>query len=342
MMNLRKNVTKRWALSMAIVAVTLVGVAGLSTALAKSGPEETLAPSDIVHWSPTTAMAKLSVNADSQTTEAIAPATAEAVGEAVETVDEKAETKAETVDKDSTTEGEAIWTGWTWFESGAKSWKQVGGDAGNAYGRFQIDARHTLPAFLRYAAEADSDFVGLSKYYRKNGTSTTLRTLSGLDHDWTWLCAMYGEKFYQLQAEFAYGVFYCSMRDELLSEKQIDLSDYGPVLKGTVWSVSVRNGSNLSSIYSVTDTYYPGISEEEWLRKIYTVEAWRHPDQASRWEVEQLDAALEVLGKLADGEKVEIHDAFAEDAGQDTGRIELLTLKSDYRDFLRYTGKVVK
>lgn len=237
-------------------------------------------------------------------------------------------------------ESEAIWTGWTFFESGKDSWWQVGGDGGNAYGRFQLDARHSLAGFLRYAVESNPSFVGLERYYRKGESGTVLGPLEGLDHDWAWLCAVYGEEFYQVQAEFAYGTFYCSMRDKLLDECGIDLRAYGPVLKGTVWSVAVRNGNNLSSLYSVIDTYYPGISEEEWLKQIYAVEEWRHPDQIKRWGEGQRNAALETLHKLNGGTEVEFHRTFEKEAGQDTERIELLSLAGDYRDFLCYTEKI--
>lgn len=237
--------------------------------------------------------------------------------------------------------GEPIWTGWTYYESGDAGWEQVGGDEGNAFGRFQLDARHSLPAFLRYAAESDERFVGLERYYRKGREETTIKTLDGLPHDWQWLCAVYGEDFYRKQAEFAYGMFYLMMRDELLAQYDIDLNQYGPVLKGTVWSVAVRNGSNISSIYSVTDTYYPGITEEEWLREIYAVEEWRHTGQERRWGDQQLNAALKTLRKLENG-KAKIYDTFEKGVEQDTERIELLTLEDDYRDFVCYTGRVFK
>lgn len=239
-------------------------------------------------------------------------------------------------DEDS---AEAIWTGWAYFESGDAGWEQVGGDGGNAYGRFQLDARHSLAAFLRYAAETNPDFVGLERYYQKNGSKTTLKLTDGLADDWLWISAVYGSSFYQVQAEFAYGAYYCLMRDQMLEKYEIDLDAYGPVLKGTVWSVAVRNGNNLSSIYSVTETYYPGIDEEEWLREIYAVEAWRHPDQVKRWEDGQLNAALDTLAALESGTEVEFHRDFEKDAVQDTGRIEFLSLKGDYRDFVRYTGR---
>lgn len=236
---------------------------------------------------------------------------------------------------------EAIWTGWTFFESGYAGWEQVEGDGGNAYGRFQLDARHSLAAFLRYAAEVNPDFVGLERYYRSSGDTTTLKSTDGLADDWVWLCAVYGDDFYRAQAEFAYGVYYCLMRDGLLEQYGIDLDAYGPVLKGTVWSVAVRNGNNLSSIYSVTETYDPGIDEEEWLREIYAIEAERHPDQAQRWEGGQLDAALSTLEMLESGVEVEFHYNFEKDAVTDTGRIECLLLDGDYRDFVRYTGRKV-
>ena len=44
---------------------------------------------------------------------------------------------------------------------------------------------------------------------------------------------------------------------------------------------------------------------------------------------------------LESGTEVEFHETFEKNAVRDTARIELLSLTGDYRDFVRYTGRVV-
>lgn len=237
---------------------------------------------------------------------------------------------------------EPIWTGWTYFESGKQCWAQTGGDGGHAYGRFQLDSRHSLAPFMRYAVESNSDFAGLEYYYLRKGDRAVLRTMSGLSRDWAWLCTAYGEDFYKAQADFTYAVFYCVARDVILEKRGIDLNDYGPVLKGTVWSIAVRNGNSLSNLRSVTETYYPGISEEEWLWAIYEVESWKHSDSVNRWGYGQLGAAMDTLHMLENGADIEFHETFAADAGEDVNRIEMIGLDCDYRDIVRYTGIVLE
>ena len=110
-----------------------------------------------------------------------------------------------------------------------------------------------------------------------------------------------GENFYQLQTEFAASLYKKKKKSKLLSIYGINIDDYGAALKGTVWSIAVRDGSNVSrntvynNLRAVTDSYKVGIGEEEWLNKIYDLETQRHLSQSNRWDVEQRAAALDVL-----------------------------------------------
>lgn len=190
-----------------------------------------------------------------------------------------------------------IWMDWTWFESGDESWGQAGGDGGNAYGRYQFDKRCWLGKFLTYCADMDPTYAGLAKYANANGTASDDGTLA---EAWKWICYTQGEEFFQLQTNFALQEYYYPVKADLAELYQIDLDEYGPVLKGTVWSIAIRDGINVSlsaktnRLKSVTETYYEGIDEAEWLNRIYLREAERHTADPDRWREWQKIVALEI------------------------------------------------
>lgn len=196
-----------------------------------------------------------------------------------------------------------IWLGWTEFESGEASWWQTGGDGGNAYGRYQFDKRCWLGKFLTYCAEMSDDYAGLLPYANSDGTAKDDGTLA---EAWRWICHVKSDEFFALQTDFALDEYYYPVKEQLLEIYDIDLDDYGPVLKGTVWSVAIRDGYNVSKnpknnrLKSVTETYFPGIDEQEWLEKIYEREAERHEIDPGRWSERQKAVALEVYEALQD------------------------------------------
>lgn len=189
-----------------------------------------------------------------------------------------------------------IWLGWTHFESGS-NYAQAGGDGGHAYGRYQFDDRHGLAGFLQFCLERDPEaYASFQRYIRyDNAGVPSLTNLETLSDDWRWLCYLEGENFASLQNEYAILAYYEPVRQRLLEYKSIDLERYGPVLRGTAMSCSIRNGSYLENLGPLVDTYYHGISEREWLQQIYAAQVQAHPDQAERWGKSQLAAALEAL-----------------------------------------------
>ena len=92
--------------------------------------------------------------------------------------------------------------------------------------------------------------------------------------------------------------YYLPAQRGMLSNYGINIKEYSPALRGTIWSLAIRNGATVSKdntkngLRSATSTYSPGIDEREWLSKIYEAEARRHPSQRNRWETEQLAACF--------------------------------------------------
>lgn len=207
---------------------------------------------------------------------------------------------------------EEIWTGWTVFESGSDGWYSAGGDGGHAYGRYQFDIGYEFVNFLQYCLNEDAGaYAPFAKYVAmseitagRNGNESVMENQPLLDArdelsaTWKQICDEQGQDFFDLQTEFAAGIYYYPVKSKLMSIFGINLDDYGPALKGTVWSIAVRDGSNVSrnqtynNLRAVTSTYVEGIDEDEWLNAIYNMETERHPSQSQRWNVEQRQAAL--------------------------------------------------
>lgn len=208
-----------------------------------------------------------------------------------------------------------IWTGWTVFESGEEDWYSAGGDGGHAYGRYQFDIGYDFVNFLKECVAEDGEgyslfnrYIAISRITKGRGGNEALMeneplldARSELSDVWRQICNEKGEEFFDKQTSFAAGIYYYPVKGKLLSVYNINLDEYGPALKGTVWSIAVRDGSNVSrnqeynNLRAVTSTYKKGISEEEWLNAIYDVETQRHPSQSQRWDREQRMAALDAL-----------------------------------------------
>jgi len=187
-------------------------------------------------------------------------------------------------------ETKPLWLEWTWFES-HNDYALTGGDGGVSYGRYQFTAGYCLEDFVTYCQTAQPEhYAGLSS--------------GDFDTAWKQAYTDYGAEFAALQDQYALEHYYYPVKSKLLELYGIDLDQYSPVLKGTIMSLAIRNGSNVSlerktnKLHSATSTYSPGIPEEDWLEAIYNTEAKRRPKQVERWRDNQKAMALEALSSL--------------------------------------------
>lgn len=199
--------------------------------------------------------------------------------------------------------GELIWMGWTVFESGDESYAQTGGDGGHAFGRFQFDSRYDLAGFLQKCINYDVAYARFGQFITTKSGQTVMRTRSGLSEVWKQIYSERPDEFSLLQIEYAAETYYYNVKMALLNMYGINIDEYSPVLKGTMWSIALRDGNNVhamrryNNLRTVVDTYVPGIDEETWLRAIYAAETARHPSQSGRWSNKQLNAALSALSQ---------------------------------------------
>lgn len=187
-----------------------------------------------------------------------------------------------------------IWMGWTECESGEESWTLTASDGGHAYGRYQLDDRHCLADFFRFCVEEDSENYEsfTTFYYVDSKGKAHIKNTERIPEEWNWICYLKKEAFYAMQTRFAVEYYYEAAKKTLEQEIGIDIDKYGPVFRGTIMSLSIRNGSYASGMSSAINTYEKGISEHKWLGEIYAAEAMKHPDQASRWQTRQKNAAM--------------------------------------------------
>ena len=173
-----------------------------------------------------------------------------------------------------------IWMGWTIFESGNVSYGQAGGDGGKAYGRYQFDYRYALPDFLAYVMSQDREtYPMLGKYIGYEAGSDKLLSGAGLGEDWVKAFHADREGFSRLQDEFAYNYYYIPAR-RAMAARGIDLDEIDdPAVKGTVYSLAIRDGANDNGVRAAWQSYHAGDEIDVWLKKMYELEASRHPNR---------------------------------------------------------------
>lgn len=186
-----------------------------------------------------------------------------------------------------------IWMGWTIFESGNVGYGQAGGDGGKAYGRYQFDYRYALADFLKYVVSQDKEtYCMLEKYAAFGAGSDRLLSGAGLGSDWIKAYHADSEGFSKLQDEFAYSYYYIPAK-RAMADRGIDLDEIDdPAVKGTVYSLAIRDGANDNGVRAAWQSYQAGDDVDTWMNRIYELEAERHPAQRSRWENGQKTAAL--------------------------------------------------
>lgn len=204
-------------------------------------------------------------------------------------------------------DGNNIWMGWSHFESGTQGYSSAASDGGHAYGRYQFDIGYDFVDFISLCLERYPDHYDGFKYYisisnitkgRGSSSSTTenkplLDARAELSAYWQQCCDQYGEEFYTLQDEYMYQHYFLAAKNNLKAQG-IDLDKYNDArINGTVWSIAVRDSAGTNSIKkALINTYYDGISADDWLNAIYTAETQKHPSQKKRWDQEQRAACF--------------------------------------------------
>ena len=148
-------------------------------------------------------------------------------------------------EKETTYSGDTdkIWMGWTKRETGSAGLRCIHGDAGKAYG-LQFDYRYGLIPFLKYCVEYNAErYAGFKPYIALGAGSSKLIYNQGLGKLWQTLYDNYTAEFEQLQYTCAYQQYYLPAKEYCLKDYGLDMDKCHPVVKGTLWSMSFRSGT---------------------------------------------------------------------------------------------------
>ena len=182
------------------------------------------------------------------------------------------------------------------YESGGNP-NDVGGDNGNAYGKYQLDYRYDLQDFIDWAYTKDpglyADFAQFAN--RDNGSS--LRANQTLYTAWHAIFARDALQFEADQDDFMANVYYFPSVSWLIAAKGIDLGSRSDALKAVVFSHAVRNGPGISLREYIGSCN--GFSDDETIIKtMYAHSRTKHPGEVTRWTLEEEDALALLSGTL--------------------------------------------
>ncbi len=140
-------------------------------------------------------------------------------------------------------ETDKIWMGWTKRETGSAGLRCIHGDNGKAYG-LQFDYRYGLVPFLKYCVEYNAErYAGFKPYIVLGAGNANLIGNHGLGKLWQTLYDSYTAEFEQLQYTCAYQQYYLPAKEYCLKNYGLDMDKCHPAVKGTLWSMSFRSGT---------------------------------------------------------------------------------------------------
>ena len=108
----------------------------------------------------------------------------------------------------------------------------------------QFDYRYGLIPFLKYCVEYNAErYAGFKPYIALGAGNSGLIYNNGLGKLWQTLYDNYTAEFEQLQYTCAYQQYYLPAKEYCLKNYGLDMDKCHPAVKGTLWSMSFRSGT---------------------------------------------------------------------------------------------------
>ena len=195
---------------------------------------------------------------------------------------------------ETTAATEDIWLDWTKYESGTAGFRQVGGDSGKAYGKYQFDYRYGLVPFMQACVKHNSGrYSGFNQYIALKAGNSKLINNSGLKTLWTNYCNKYPGEFEELQDMAAREDYYTSVKKHIKTKIGVDLDNHCGAVKGSAFSMSIRSGAQTAA--NKFSGCKDSDKDESILKKAY---ATYGNEDAGRWP-KQLAEALAAITDTA-------------------------------------------
>lgn len=184
----------------------------------------------------------------------------------------------------------------TTFESGTAAYAQVGGDNGNACGKYQFDYRYALLPFVKYCYQSNPTFFKEFKKYAaySNSEKSKLQGNTAFYSAWRTIYNKSPKGFASYQDAFAKQEYY-DVTEKYLKEKfNIDMSARPDVVKGSVFSYSIQHGQWTAAGAVKAANIKNSTTDKAFLNRLYKYRMKTYPAYTNRY-TQELSLALSLL-----------------------------------------------
>ena len=181
----------------------------------------------------------------------------------------------------------------TLYETGLDGYRQVGGDNGNACGKYQFDRRYSLIPLVKYCYERDPVvFEPFAPYAKWSNTVKYQEKLEGntkFYKAWTSIYDAYPFVFKNYQDAFAMQEYYQPVEKQL-QVWGIHLENRPYVVRGAVFSYSIQHGAYTAAQAVRSAGITDATTNTDFLKKLYKYRIKQYPTYVSRYTREMNDA----------------------------------------------------
>lgn len=184
----------------------------------------------------------------------------------------------------------------TTFESGTAAYAQVGGDRGNACGKYQFDYRYSLLPFVKYCYQSNPTFFKEFKKYAAytDSQKSKLQGNTSFYAAWRTIYNKSPKGFASYQDAFAKKEYYDVTEEYLASKFGIKMTARPDVVKGAVFSYSIQHGQWTAAGAVKAAGIKNSTTDKEFLKKLYNYRMKTYPAYTSRYR-QELSLALSLL-----------------------------------------------
>ena len=184
----------------------------------------------------------------------------------------------------------------TTFESGTAAYAQVGGDNGNACGKYQFDYRYSLLPFVKYCYESNPTFFTEFKKYAAytDSQKSLLKGNTKFYAAWRTIYNKSPKGFASYQDAYAKREYYDVTAGYLQSKFNINMDARPDIVKGAVFSYSIQHGQWTAAGAVKAAGIKNSTTDEQFLQKLYAYRKKTYPAYTTRYN-EELSLALSLL-----------------------------------------------
>lgn len=184
----------------------------------------------------------------------------------------------------------------TTFESGTAAYAQVGGDNGNACGKYQFDYRYSLLPFVKYCYESNPTFFAEFKKYAAytDSQKSLLKGNTKFYAAWRTIYNKSPKGFASYQDAYAKREYYDVTAGYLQSKFNINMDARPDIVKGAVFSYSIQHGQWTAAGAVKAAGIKNSTTDEQFLQKLYAYRKKTYPAYTTRYN-EELSLALSLL-----------------------------------------------